>query len=388
MGSVFIGGQLAGGQGIGSGAILSGGALGVVRIGSSLQSGTAIEGGFGAFSGSIVANGPITSVTAARALHGGIGPASASIQSEGAIGSVTILGDLVGGTGAESSSILARENASAAHPVAGSIGSVKITGTLLGGGDRSALIKADGILGSATIGAIHGGIGTFSGAIVSGAGFVESGPTAFIAVTGTIEGGFGNHSGAIQLSGRLGNLTAGGLLKSIVRVGDDIGVLRVNGDVVDSIISARGQAVHSTTSDVAIGSALITGNVTNSSILGGYNVAGAAVNADAQIGAVRVIGDWTRSVLASGVIAGTDTDFGTSDDSVIPVADSPRIVSQIASVIVDGNIADGVGAGHFGFVAERIGSFSAHGVPVGLTAEAGQSFEVSGNTSVREVLAV
>ena len=391
LGSVTIGGALTGGDGISSGTIRSGGSIAAVLVGTALQSGLAIEGGNGALSGTIFAESGISIVAALRGVAGGVGAGSASIHATGLLGRVVILGDLAGGAGAESGAIFSHENATAARPVAGDIGTVTITGNLLGAGERSALIEADGILGRATVGAIQGGTGAFSGAIVSGAGFVRSGPTAFIVVGGTIEGGSGNQSGTIEIGSRLGNLTAGGLNLASVRVADDLGVLRVNGDVIDSVITARGQAIHGATSDLAIGTIVITGSVTGSSIRAGYDIAGGAVNADAQIGNVRVVGNWTSSVLASGVIAGGDGVFGTLDDQLIPVTNSNRIIAQIARVVIDGNV-DGTAGGsdHFGFVSQRIGAFSANGVAQPLTAAAGQSFEVgtTGDTTVREVVAV
>ena len=195
--------------------------------------------------------------------------------------------------------------------------------------------------------------------------------------------------GTIQIGGRLGSLTAGGMTDVDIRVAHDIGSLRVNGDVTDSHITARGQAVRGLTTDIAIGSITITGNVTNSSIRAGYDIGGGAVNGDAQIGAVRVVGNWTSSVLTAGVTDGADDLFGTADDRLIPVANSARIVAQIASIIIDGSVAGTAGGGdHFGFISQRIGSFKSGGVALSLHAAAGESFEIGndGDTTVREAL--
>ncbi len=389
LGNVMINGALIGGEGVSSGDILSGGTMASVQIGSSLTAGFAIEGGIGALSGTMYAHGSIENVSTFRGVQGGSGAGSASIQAEGLIRNVTIRGDLAGGTGAESASILSHENASALRPIAGDIGTVTITGTLMGAGQRTGLVEADGILGRATIGAIHGGGGSFSGSLVSGAGFVRPGATASITVAGLVEGGTGDHSGFIQIGGGLASLTVGGLSLAGVRVADDIAALRVNGDVLDSIITARGRVVPSATSDVAIGSVLVTGNVSNSSILAGEDVTGAGVNADAQIGRVRVIGNWTASVLAAGVEQGTDGMFGTSDDRLIPVTNSSQIIAQIASVLVQGSVNGTAASGdHFGFVSQRVGAFSGGGVVLPLTAIGGQRFDVgsNGDTTVREVI--
>ena len=391
LGNVTIDGALVGGEGSGSGSIISGGTIAAVKIGAGLNSGVAIQGGIGAVSGTIFAHGNIASVTTLRTVAGGSGAGSATIQADGTIGFVSITGNLTGGTGVESASIFSHENATAARPIAGNIGVVSITGGLIGGAERSGLIEADGALGRAIIGSILGGTGALSGSIVTGAGLLRTGPTTSISVGGLIEDGSGANSGAIYIGARLGSLNVGALVGADIRVAQDLGVLRVDSDVLYSTITARGQAVRGLTNDVAIGSIIIDGDVTNSSIRAGYDIAGGAVNADAQIGAVRVTGNWTASTLAAGVVDGDDNLFGTSDDRLIPVANSARIIAQIASVIIDGNVeGSAAGGDHFGFISQRIGAFKANGATVALTATAGQSFAVgtTGDTTVREVATV
>lgn len=389
LGNVSLGGALIGGEGIGSGSIASAGTIGAVRLGTALSSGLAVQGGAGALSGSITAHGTIASVTSLRGITGGSGAGSASIQSDGLLGVVSITGDLTGGSGAESASIFSHENANAARPFAGNIGTVVVTGKLAGVGAHSALIEADGAIGRAILGSMQGGAGESSGSIVSGAGFLRTGPTASIVVAGAIEGGAGARSGAIEIGAQLISLSAGSISGTEVRVSDDIRALRVNGDVTDSEITARGQLIAGATTDLAIGAATITGNVTNSRILAGYDTTGSAVNADAQIGAVRVVGNWTSSVLAAGVEDGVDGLFGTDDDHAILAPNSARIIAQIASVIVDGNVAGTSGSeDHFGFIAERIVAFKSNGTSLAMSAAPGQVFELgaNGDTTVREVV--
>ena len=377
-----------GDEGNGSGEIRSGGNIGAVKIGTALTSGLAMQGGNGALSGAIFAGGAIEKVTVFRGVEGGVGAGSASIQSHGLIGSVSISGDLTGGTGAGSASILSHELSSIARPVAGEIGSIFISGKLDGEGDRTALIQADGRLGKVTVAAIEGGTGSYSGAIVSGAGFVKPGATSFINVTGMVEGGAGDHSGYIEIGGRLGSFTAGGLNLAAIRIANDLGSLTVNGNVTDSIVTARGEATPIGRTDLAIGSVKITGNVSNTSIRAGYDVLGAAANAQAQIGEVRVTGNWNASVLAAGVVAGTDGLLGTDDDRLMVGAHQGKIISKIAKVIIGGTVEGTAGTGdHFGFVAEQIGSFSSNGNALALTSAGGQTFELGTftDTTVREV---
>ena len=391
LGNVTLTGPLIGGEGNSSGAIGSGGSIGVVTVGAEVTASLAMQGGIGALSGSIFAGGAIGSVTIFQGVEGGVGPGSASIQSHGLLGSVAIGGDLTGGTGTGSASIFSHEISSIARPVAGDIGSVSISGTLAGDGDRTAFIQADGKLGSVTAAGITGGAGSYSGAIVSGVGLVSRGATSFITVAGMVEGGNGDHSGYVEIGGRLGTFTAGGLMDAGIRVANDLGLLKVSGNVIDSIIAARGESGLVGKTDVAIGSVKIGGSVSNTSILAGYDVFGSAANAHAQIGEVRVTGNWTASVLAAGVVAGTDGLFGTADDRLMAGAHRGKIIATIAKVIVGGIVEGTLGTSdHFGFIAELIGSFSSNGSALALTKSGGQTFELGTHTdtTVREVVFV
>ena len=391
LGNITVSGALAGGDGVGSGAITSGGALTTVEIGALVNSGAAVQGGAGALSGAIIAGTTIASVKTFHGITGGGGAGSASIQAHGLIGSVSITGDLAGGTGAGSASIVSHEILAAAKPVPGDIGTVTISGKMLGVGDRSALVQADGRLTSVATDEIRGGAGSFSGAIVTGAGLVKDGTTSSITVTEAIKGGSGDHSGYIEIGGHLGSLTAGELDVAGVRVADDIASFNVNGSVTDSFITARGQQTLGASTDLAIGSVKIIGSVSNSRILAGYDVAGTPVNANAQIGAVNVDGNWTASTLAAGVTAGSDGLFGNADDRLIVGAHHGGIVSKIASIVI-GGVVEGTDTGgdHFGFVAETIGAFSAGGVAKDLTSAPGQVFELGthDDVAIREVVAV
>jgi hypothetical protein len=151
-----------------------------------------------------------------------------------------------------------------------------------------------------------------------------------------------------------------------VHVADDLSSLVVHGSVTNSTFTALGQAVQGAKTDLAFGKIAITGAVSSSRFLAGYDVNGNAGNGDAQIGAVTVGGDWTASDLVAGTQAGADNLFGTSDDTAIG-AGSLNIVSKIASVVIGGQVfgtADTTD--HFGFVAELIGSFKVNKVAIPL----------------------
>ncbi len=360
LGDVTLLGALIGSDGDGSGAIRSGGAIGNVKVGTALQTGLAMQGGLGSLSGAIFAGGSIGIIIVTGGIAGGDGTGSASIQAHGLIPAVTIFGDLAGGTGIGSASIVSHELASNAKPVAGRIGGVFMSGKLVGSADRTALIQADGKIGNVSVGAIQGGAGSYSGAIVTGAGFVKPGATTSIRVNGLIEGGAGDHSGYIEIGGRLGSFAAGGLTLASIRVANDLGSLTVNGAVSDSIILARTEAASPGKSAPAIGS-------------------------------VNIGGNWTASVLAAGVVAGNDGLFGTADDRLIAAAHPGKNIAAIAKIAI-GGIVEGTSAtsDHFGFIAQQIGSFSSNGSALALTKAGGQTFELGthGDTTVREVVAV
>ena len=195
LGKVTIDGTLLGGEGFGSGAVISGGTIDAIKLGARLTTGAAIQGGSGAVSGTIFAHGSITNIYMLKGVAGGSGAGSGSIQAEGTIGQVFIAGDLAGGTGVESGSIFSHENASAARPIAGNIGTVTITGSLIGAAERSALIEADGALGRAFVFSMLGGTGADSASIITGAGLLPTGRTASISVSGIMEAGL-THQGA------------------------------------------------------------------------------------------------------------------------------------------------------------------------------------------------
>jgi hypothetical protein len=149
----------------------------------------------------------------------------------------------------------------------------------------------------------------------------------------------------------------------------------VTGDVVNSFITARGQAAPGAKTDIAIGSIDIHGQVSSTRILAGYDVLGLPVNAGAQIGDVHVDGNWTASVLAAGVAAGTDGLFGTADDRLIEGAHSSPIIAKIASIVIAGAVEGTSDSNdNFGFVAERIGAFSSAAGPLALTSASRQEF--------------
>src|SRR5205814_1477886 len=113
---------------------------------------------------------------------------------------------------------------------------------------------------------------------------------------------------------------------------------------------------------IAIGSVTIGGRVEFANILAGYDLDLVPTNGDAQIGPVKVGGDWIASNLVAGVqnTASTNTSFGNGNDAAIP-DENPATIATITSISIGGYIygtpLSANSGDHFGFVAQKIGSF-------------------------------
>jgi hypothetical protein len=173
-----------------------------------------------------------------------------------------------------------------------------------------------------------------------------------------------------------------------IRVGADLGSATITGDVVNSLVTARG-AESASLSNLAIGLLRVSGDISDSQILAGYDLSGLPVNGDASIGRMKVNGNWTASDLVSGVRDMASDGFGNADDAVIAANDQAGLIAQIGAVVVKGTVTGSAVAGdHFGFVAQRILVFK-HGtttLPLDPSVD-GQTFELgtTGDVTVREV---
>ena len=174
----------------------------------------------------------------------------------------------------------------------------------------------------------------------------------------------------------------GSLLRSgSVTASDDIGPFVVKGSIVGNatqpvLITARGQASPVGTTDTAIRSLTVGGRVEFTNLLLGYSRDELGQNADAQIGAVTVGGDWIASYLLVGVnpndgLVGDANDLKLAGDfGAGAIKDDAKVVSKIASIVIGGGVFGTPGAisatDRFGFVAEQIGSFKANGLALAL----------------------
>jgi hypothetical protein len=157
--------------------------------------------------------------------------------------------------------------------------------------------------------------------------------------------------------------------------------VKVGGDMAGTelsrvVIAALGTQATSGTADLAIASLTVGGRVEYTGILAGYSGAAGgtvtALNADAQIGKVRVDGDWIASNLVAGV-SSTDATIGNADDVLIPeIGQVDTIVASIASLTVKGTVLGTFGeVVGFGFTAEEIKAASIDGKKIKLESGAG-----------------
>lgn len=374
LGPVAVGGSLLGGAGDSSGTIFSGyqvaGAdLGRVTIGGD------VRGGGGDSSGAITSTGKLAGVAVGGSVLGGAGVSSGDIYSLFDLGAVTVGRDLVGGGGEGSGRIRS----------SGKLTSVTVGGSVLGGaGDSSGLILIQGDLGAVRIGRDLIGGSVAGTASLDASGYIRGKRIASVFIGGSVIAGTDDSTG--NQAG--GDLTNSGTIRAV----NDIGPVVVKGSLIGNVapngttrvvISAAGQAAPTATADVAIQSLTVGGRVEWAWVLGGVGLDSVATNGNAQVGPVRVGGDWVASSLASGVTSNNGL-FGDADDAVW----AGGTLSRIAGVWIGGVvIGSGTGGDHFGFVARQVGSFQAGGFTAPLKAGV-DVIELSPNTgdvTIREV---
>ncbi len=350
IGVVNVGGSLVGGANPFEGSIIAEG-LGTVKVRGDLV------GGSGDNAGSILAPKGMGSLQVGGSLRGGMGLTSGTISAvEGHIQFVKVGGSLIGSSGSQSGSVVAFTK----------IGSATITGSVLGGeGSGSAVITANDTLGVVKIGGDFIGNGDFS---------------ALIGTNGSVA--------AVNIGGSV--ITGEGELSASIFAGVKLGPIKIGGDLRGSeerpaTIVATGNPTAAGTTDVGIQSILVKGRVERAFITAGNALGNLAIiNADAQIGSVKVGGDWISSVLVAGTTSGIDHLFGTEDDAPPSDAnDSPTIVSRIARITIGGQVRATFGSisttDHYGFIAQQIGSFSVGGTKLKLTPGVGNDNASAGD---------
>lgn len=402
LGNVAIGGDVIGGVDGFSGYIGANFNIGNLTINGSIRGGsTGQKTGFvEAFVGSM------RNLTVKGDLIGGTASDSGTIRVGTTLGTTFIGGSLIGNTGFSSGALIVGSNAAA----------MKIGGSIVGGSAyTSGVVQVAGSLASLQIiGDIRGGSGYFSGgidlsnnvgAISIGGSIVggSEGVTGFLAVTGnsgaiTILGDIigssatGNQSlnntGYIYVDKRMASLNVTGSiiagtddttgnyeLNGFVASSQSIGAVTIGGSLIGNAtnpvrISANGNAAATATADNVIASITIRGRMEYAHIIGGaQNPLGTDGNADAQIGAVNIAGDFIASSIVAGFSAGTDGLFGTSDDVRFTTKNVNGLFSQIGRVTIGGQVVGTVGGSdQFGILADHLLGLTASGSAVTMVA--------------------
>jgi hypothetical protein len=357
LGTLEIGTNLDGAQ------LVADGTIGAAKI-----KGSILGGGTGQ-AAELVSGGDIKKVTVGGDLRGGSVVHSGRIRAANGIGSVTVGGSMLGGSDEDAGSIEAST---------GTIGMAKIGGSVLGGSaENSGTIYGHAIKSITVGGDLVGGSGLHSGSIHTGA------PPTDGATIGTVKIGGSIFAGTDTLSGILSDSTLG----AVTVVGDVIGSAAVSVKILAQGILTPIDAKQA----LAIKSLTVGGTVHRADIFAGYDKSGGATNADVQIGAVKVKGDWVESNLVAGIESNAGG-FGDGDDAAILLGEKTDITARIASITLGGQalgeVALALPGDHYAFTAQEIGSFKIGSVKLPLVlgkSNDNRALGTTGDVRVREV---
>lgn len=268
-------------------------------------------------------------------------------------GTVKIGGDVRGGTAATTGVV----------QITGAVAKLTVGGSVVGTSFNSTgFIAVDHAKSIVIGGSIHGGDGLAG--VTTGSGIIFCKRADSIIVRGSVVSGL-EIGGALDLSG--------------VIAGDDyLGKVTVFGSLIGNatnpvVVSAVGSPTAGPPGEVAIASLVVKGRVEHANVLAGFDLSGAAANADGSIGSITVGGDWIASSCSAGVFPGVDAMFGDGSDALGFLLNDPALTARIGRIVIKGQVlgTEAIDAERFGFVAQQIGSFTAGGVKLALTAGAG-----------------
>jgi len=356
--SVTIGKSIIGGAASNSGIITGQSTSAVMNYGHIVVDGD-MQGGSGATSGAILVNS--VGFSGGRFISGSI----ANLQ---------VKGSVIGGSGTESGEV----------STAGSLGALSIGGNVTGGTANDSGVFLIG--GTLTSGVIHGnltGASVATSTALMDSGYIQAGAIDALNIQGSVTAGANTHT---TLSGTT-NTPDGSIINSgSIRSKSDIVSLTIGGDVNGSvntynettasnsptgtiinpvfISAAEGpNLTKSSKTDLAIGSVTFGQNVNYLDLLAGYSPSGTSTallgtpaDSTAQIASVLVKGNLSATNIVAGAAPGSTGQFGTSGDTALTVTPgNSKLASMIASIVVDGNATGDSNAGDtFGFVAEQV----------------------------------
>jgi hypothetical protein len=353
MGNVHIGGNLTGGSQDDTGLIFSGRGMGLIQIDGFIQ------GGDGAQSGRINSAGFLRGVRVGEYVAGGPGADSGEISSgvfgpggvvfPGGIGFAIIEGDLTGGNQGPSSG---RIN------TFGPLGYVQVNGSLVGGNAvESGLISA-GRIGTAVIGGnIENVHATPSGDQFSGA-ILSRSSIGSVFIAGSVNAGSASaglrpfeRSVAVGAETNIGSLF----------IGNDVQGAATN--LVLFTAGARG-------GQTGVVRFQVIGDMENAELIAGFSAQATGnhfTNPVATLRSVIIGGDLITSDIVAGVEPGFDGVFGSSDDQLVGGA-SPRLIANIARVVIGGSTAGTAGGQDiWAITSRRIAAVQIGGVAAPLT---------------------
>lgn len=309
--------------GLNLGTVIIGGDVDQIEAGSSSHPGTAIKSlhiaSLNEFTTATVANpgtstifGGINTLT----VDGDFDGAFFLNSAKGSIKAATIGGNFVGGASQDFGTL----------SVAGTIGSITVTGGLIGGmGSDSGSIEAHGTITKALIGSITGGVGLFSGQLMSQANITAVTVTG--AITGSTDVNSGAHNGQVFAQGKINTATIG------------------------SLVGGAGSLSGTLTSGAGIGKVTVgaVGNTTTTVIAGGAGTESGSIGTGGSIKTVTVngsitggSGDNSGDIQAVGTI-GTVTVHGTVTGGSGTQSGAIGSNGALSKVAIDGGLMGGSG---------------------------------------------
>jgi hypothetical protein len=337
--SLTIGGSITGGTGPNSGIITGQGGLTTMKYGTIVVNGD-VAGGAGAISGAILINGLLG----------------------GTISNLNIAGSVTGSSGTQSGEVFAKT----------SLGTLIIGGNVTGGtADNTGEIFSGGNLTNATIkGNLTGNSSINSATAVVASGYIQAGHVGTMEIIGNVTAGSNSggeiaNSGAIRSAGDISSLTIDGTVTGTSKNPVIISAAQGAGTTAKSKTDL---AINSLTIvkavdylDVLAGYSPTVSNTANTDPAGAP--LGTPVDGSAQINNIT----FESTLSASNVVAGAEPDsnghFGTTGNKAIPISLAASTVkSSIATIIVSGQATgDSTSTDSFGFVAESLPNVSVNG---------------------------
>jgi hypothetical protein len=387
-------GSIVGGGGQSSGSLAAGAVNGTIK---SISIGS-IAGSDGVGSGEVSINSKVKRV-AIDSITGGIGDGSASVSLFAPAGQVTVLHDINGGKGEGSGTLRAYQFDMDLNLLPVNISKLTIGGTLASFGIANQGVESGTLY-------VSGSVGKLSIANVVGDNLTMD-PISFGSFQ-TTQVEVRKEIGTLMVSGHLGALSSsvGGKIQAgrfsfggrdpighatigEFGAGSGLSAPRITSLVVNEDISGTAADPVGIYVSTALRSLTVKGNVSFATIIAGLGLTGQSNFgfADAQIGPVKVQGNWTASSLAAGVRDVNGNGFGNADDTVAGIDDSPFVVSTIKSIVIGGTVTATAAVGdYFGFTAQLIGSLKVSGVASTLkSGPFNDSIGVAPDTTVREI---